>query len=78
MNPLQEIPDRVRTWIYLGYDLAGLVLGSIAAYFTAVGEIAPKWVGGVSAVLVVIGSGFGFTAASNVYRPTARNRPGDL
>ena len=66
MNPFQSIPDSVRRRLYLTYGVAGLTLGSVTAYTTAVGTDTPRWVGGASAVLVVIGTALGFTAASNV------------
>ena len=69
MNPFQTIPAEARKWLYLAYGLVGLILGCVAAYCAAVGTVAPEWVGGASAVLVVVGSAFGFTAASNVQDP---------
>ena len=54
MNPFQSIPDNVRRRLYLTYGVAGLTLGSVTAYTTAVGTDTPRWVGGASAVLVVI------------------------
>jgi hypothetical protein len=65
MNPFTAIPATVRKWLYLVYGIAGLTLGSVTAYVTAVGQPIPDVVTGVSAVLVVVGAGFGFTAASN-------------
>ena len=71
MNPFQTIPAEARKWLYLLYGIVGLVLGCVAAYCAAVGTVAPEWVGGASAVLVVVGSAFGFTAASNVQDPAS-------
>lgn len=78
MNPLTEIPANVRRWLYLAYSLAGIALGAVTAYFGAVGDVAPEWVAGVAAVLAVVGTGLGLTAASNVRTPEpSQPRPDD-
>ena len=65
MNPFQAIPAAVRKWLYLAYGLAGVVLGSISAYALAVDVPAPSWVKGANAVLLIVGTALGFTAAAN-------------
>lgn len=72
MNPFTTIPADVRKWLYLAYGTAGLVFASIVTYATAVGESIPDWVTGASAVLVVVGTALGFTAASNISEPRHR------
>jgi hypothetical protein len=61
-----SIPARVRQLMYLVWSLSGLVMASIIAYEAAVGDAAPKWAGGVGAVLSVLGTALGFTALAHM------------
>lgn len=72
MNPFTAIPPKVRQWLYLAYGVVGLVFASVITYTTAVGDAVPEWVAGSSAVLVVVGTALGFTAASNIDGPKHR------
>lgn len=63
MNPLTSIPPRVRQVLYVLYALAGLALAVLPLYDVDVSREAQ--------VLVVIGTAFGLTAASNM--PTYRD-----
>lgn len=67
MNPLQQIPARVRTWLYVAYALAGTGVASVATYCTATDVDVPSWSIGTAAVLAgPLAVLFGVTAASNV------------
>jgi hypothetical protein len=57
-NPLQSIPPRVRQALYVLYGLAGLALAILPVWDVEVDKLATT--------LVIIGTAFGFTAASNV------------
>lgn len=58
MNPLTSIPPRVRQVLYVLYALAGLALAVLPLYDVDVSREAQ--------VLVIIGTAFGLTAASNM------------
>lgn len=63
-NPLTAIPPKVRQWLYLGYAVAGLLLGAVQVYGadTIFGLELVKLLG----VLAYVGVALGFTAASNL------------
>lgn len=58
MNPLTSIPPRVRQVLYVLYALAGLALAILPLYDVDVSREAQ--------VLVIVGTAFGLTAASNM------------
>lgn len=62
---IQLIPARVRTAIYLTYGVAAVALGGVAAWYSSVGDAAPSWIAGATAVVVYVGGAFGFVAAGN-------------
>lgn len=64
MSPLQNIPPKVRSTLYLLYALAGLVLG--ACPIIGVEDLWGFAVTKAGALLVYLGVAFGFTAAANV------------
>lgn len=57
MNVLQNIPVKVRRWVYSLYSLAGVVVGALAVADVQVGK-APD-------VLAYLGVALGITAATN-------------
>ena len=63
---LSLIPPKVRLAAYLVYGVAGLLVSSVAVYFTATSSSVPAWVGGAAAVLGSLAAPFGAMAGSNV------------
>lgn len=70
-NPLTLIPARARLYAYLVFGFAGLIVSSVAVYYTAIHEAVPVWVGGAAAVLGSLAAPFGALAGSNVPQPAA-------
>ena len=66
MNPFQQIPLKVRKYLYLAYGTATLACTAVAAGYGAVGEPVPTAVIAIGAGLVPVGAALGFTAASNL------------
>lgn len=66
MNPLNLLPEKFRTSLYVGYALTGLVLGGVLAGYAAINVTPPVAVVAVLAGLNFVGVGLGFTAAANV------------
>lgn len=64
-NVLQQLPERVRGLIYVGYSVLVLAAGATATWFTSVGSAVPDWVTGSTQVLAYIGAGLGLVAAGN-------------
>lgn len=56
----------IRQTVYLVYGILTLLLGAYGAALSATGTGAPDWYVGTLAALAFIGTGLGFTAASNV------------
>ena len=71
MNPFVAIPANVRKWLYLAYGTVSLALAAVTTYNAALRQDSPDWITGAAAVLVVIGTALGFTAASNITPATA-------
>jgi ABC-type xylose transport system permease subunit len=65
-NPLQSIPAKVRTILYVVYGLLALAVLGATGYWAATGDPAPSWVKGIGGVVVALAPVFSATAASNV------------
>lgn len=64
MNPLSQIPPKVRQYVYLAFTVAGIALGALA--------VAGVDTGKAGDVLAYLGAALGITAASNVKKPKHR------
>ena len=67
MNPLEDIfGAKVRGFMYAGYALVGLLIGSVQAAYSAMPDTKPPTAVAVAlAVYAYLGIALGFTAASN-------------
>jgi hypothetical protein len=71
MNPLEDIfGARVRGMVYAVYALAGLLIGSVQAAYSALPDsTVPDFITVCLAVYAYLGIALGFTAASNAKNP---------
>jgi hypothetical protein len=60
------LPAGARKALYAGYAFLGLGLGATQVAYSAAGAGQPVWLTVTLAVFAFIGTGLGFTAASNV------------
>jgi hypothetical protein len=67
MNPAL-IPARIRTRLYAGFGVMGLGLGATQVGYAAAGAGQPTWLTVALAVFAFVGTGIGYTAASNTPR----------
>lgn len=66
MNPLHQVPPRVRAWVYGVYAVLSLALGSAQVGYAAVPADSPTWLRVALVVLPFVGLGIGATAATHV------------
>jgi len=59
------LPAAVRGWIYLGFSIIGLAIGATYIAYGSLGLVIPAWLNASSAVAAFLGTGVGWTAASN-------------
>lgn len=62
MNPLQNIPAKVRTALYVAYGVVALAYLILAAFY----DRDPDWVEGIGRVVGALSVPFAGMAASNV------------
>jgi hypothetical protein len=67
------IPAKVRGPIYAAYAILGLVLGATQVGFASANAGQPVWLTVALAVFAFVGTGIGYTAASNT--PTSNPPP---
>ena len=78
MNPLTGIlSPAARKTLYTVCGTAGLLVGAIQVWCASTNSTQPSWVDGALAVLAYVGTGLGFTAASNVPTPDPDEPGGD-
>jgi hypothetical protein len=65
MNPLQNIPAKVRQVLYIAYGLVALGYLVLSAFY----DKDPSWVEGVGRVVGGLSVPFGAMAASNISHP---------
>jgi len=59
------LPPHVRSAVYLGYSIVGVVLGAILLSYLVLQLALPVWLVVANVVFPFIGTAFGLTAASN-------------
>jgi hypothetical protein len=66
MDFLRLIPQKVRTYIYISYAIAGVVIGAMNVGFESAGVADPVWFNVTTEVFAYLGIPLGATAAANV------------